>query len=169
MFVIEYNIDLHVPYIYDMYADHSYEPYTNYNPSKHTPLFIDFGSFPCAKPSAICEKLGLDLAKHPRFCLLDEYYFFRTILQSESDRPTVVLRDENLYRKTFTFEEFMRLFAQTYRIIYTRWKAFDMDPDVPLDTSFVITPSMRTMFRVRENDEQTLSFREWLQRVHDHM
>ena len=46
MFVVEFNQDLKVPYIYDMYADHMYEPFTEYNVKRHTPLYIDFDSFP---------------------------------------------------------------------------------------------------------------------------
>lgn len=163
MFVVEFNIDLKEPYIYDMYSDHSYEPFTNYDMKKHQPLHIDFASFPPRSAESICNSLGLDPKQYEKktFCLLDEYYFFRTILESEAQRPTVVLRDAENYRKVLTFSEFITLFAKTYKIIYHRWKAFD--PCDPCDNNS-IPVSMITMFRAHEPN-LSFTFRDWLKRV----
>lgn len=162
--VIAFNIDTRSAYIYDLSSDDSYQPLSSYKSSAGENVFIDFASFPgfvLGKEDRICQNLKLDPAHFVSkgFCLLDEFYFFRTILTSESSHPTVVLKHEHLYWQTFTFEEFVHLFSQTYKIIYSRWKS--LEPWTPEKT---IPQSMKVMFQ-SETVLEKLRFREWLNRV----
>lgn len=161
MLVLSWNIDLNQPYVYDLGADHNYQPFVRENLANYgDQLHIDFQSFPGFPTRVdardICNRYDLDpdVYEHRAFCLLDEYYFFRTILEWEAERPTVVLKQEEDYRRTMTFNEFVALFAQTYRVIYHRWLAFDPS-----------RVSMRVMFKADDNHDHIHTFREWMCRV----
>lgn len=160
-FVLSFNIDTRSPYIYDLSSDHQYRPYVP-NQNVPEPIYIDYASFPrfqLGKEDDLCKKWNIPQSSHG-FCLLDDFYFFRTILQSESQKPTVVLPEEYMYRASFTFEQFLKRFSQTYKIIYHRWRALELwtpDCDIPV--------SMYTMFQTKPGDLLCLSFREWMKRV----
>lgn len=163
--VIAFNIDTRSAYIYDLSSDHSYQPWSSYKQSANENVFIDFASFPgfaLGKEERVCEHLLLDPVSFGEkgFCLLDEFYFFRTILTSESSRPTVVLKHEHLYQEKFTFDEFLNIFAHTYKIIYHRWKSLE-----PWTHESTIPQSMKVMFH-SDTVTEKLGFREWMNRIH---
>lgn len=167
MKVVSYNIDTHSAYVYDLYADADpdsvgympFQPSHSSHPCSNGPLYVDVASF----PSRRLEKYGIT-DYHP-FCSLDEYFFFRTILQSEARRPTLIPREE-YWRAKFTWSEFVEAFSRTYKIIYYRWR--DMDPE---------GIAMRVMFHVKDSKEDTndtkdtndtndtKTFREWMNQV----
>lgn len=143
MQVLSWNVDVNEPYVYDLWADDAYEPYDS---TKSYPnLHVDLHNMGQKRVHA----LGLD--RLPTFCNLDEYYFFRTILEWEAVRPTVVLRDPADYKRVMTFSEFLEVFSARYKIIYGQWLWYD--------------PSRVSMEVMFHNDGQTRTFREWLYRV----
>ncbi len=160
-FVVSFNIDTRTPYIYDLSSDHEYRPYT---PNQNIPeqLYIDYASFPryqFGKEEEIQKKW--EIPHHAQgFCLLDDFYFFRTILQSESQRPTVVLPEESLYRQFFSFDEFISRFAKTYKLIHYRWRS--LEPWTPGEQ---IPHSMYCMFHTKPTDDHVFTFRDWMRRV----
>lgn len=146
MKVLSWNVDVNEPYVYDLSADHLYEPYDR---TKNYPdLYVDVHSL----GTNCFERLGLEetIYRTRTFCNLDEFYFFRTILQWESIRPTVVLQDPENYRRVMTYSDFLSVFAERYKIIYGRWIAYDPS-----------RVSMAVMFKA---DNEKYTFREWMSR-----
>lgn len=148
--VISYNLDMRQAYVYDLTSDHNYCPY---DPSMPTDgMYVDYQSFPTSR-----ERFRLPSCRE--FCLLEEFYFFRTILESEARSPTVVMHPDRSYQRLLTFAEFLDWFSKTYKVIYWRWRALEPSIEKPEES-----PSMRAMFHL-ENDDATYTFREWMNRV----
>lgn len=157
--VLSWNLDMNEPYVYDLTSDHAYEPFDK--GKKYANLYVDFHSFGKKDVLRLC---GLDESyKNRSFCLLDEFYFFRTILEWEGRRPTLVLKDAENYKKHFNFEDFLHIFGQTYKIIYHRWKSFESsEATESSEDSEKSNVSFHVMFR---NDGGMYTFREWMSRV----
>lgn len=154
--VISYNVDMRQPYVYDLSADDEYRPYDanmTFSPDEH--VFLDNHSFPRPMPARFGVPVDL-----PLFCSLEEFYFFRTILQREARSPTVVLHEDRPYHLSLTFAEFLEWFSKTYKIIFYRWRSLE-----PSIQGAEHSPSMQFLFQASLGHEQRHTFREWMNRV----